>query len=66
MSNSRITAKKVLGALGWIAIAISVIFLIFGFGEDGFEILKATEFWVVVDSLWILAILLFVIEGRLK
>ncbi len=50
----------------WLVISISVIFLIFGFGEDGFKILGKSEFWIIINSLWILAILFFVIGNHLN
>ncbi len=50
----------------WLAIGISIIFLIFGFGEDGFQILGKSEFWIIINSLWILAILFFIIGDRLN
>lgn len=56
--------KKLLNILGWTSVTVSIILLFFGFGESGFQILKVSEFWVIVNSLWVLAILIFTIEGR--
>jgi hypothetical protein len=64
--NNKKTIKKILSTLSWIFITISIVFLIFGFGEDGFKLLKVTEFWVVVNSLWVLTILIFTIENRIR
>ena len=57
--------KQILNILSYSLIFITVILIIFGFGEDGFRILKEINFWVIIDTLWILAILLFIIESKL-
>jgi hypothetical protein len=58
--------KKFLNIFAWSLIGLSVVLLIFGFGEDGWRILKVVKFWTVVNSLWLLAVLVFTIEGRIK
>jgi len=58
--------KKILRIASWTLVAISIILLIFGFGEDGLKILHIIRFWIIVDSLWILAALLLLMEKRIK
>ncbi len=64
--TARKIIKRILNFFGWLAIFVGVVFLVFGFGEDGIDILSAVEFWSVVNFLWLSAILLFVIENRIK
>ena len=58
--------KKFLDVFAWTLIGLSAVLLIFGFGEDGWRILKVAEFWTVVNSLWVLAVLVFTIERRIE
>ena len=52
--------KKLFKILSGIVFAISVVLLIFGFGEGGFAILHECSFWAVVNALWTLTVLLLV------
>ena len=58
--------KKILGFVAWILITASAIWVVFAFAESGVSLLNASEFWTFMNSLWILAILLFTIESRIK
>jgi len=58
--------KIVLACLAWLAIFASIFMLVFGFGESGMKIIGVTDFWTMVNSCWLLAILCFVIESRVK
>jgi len=65
MKYQKIT-KNILSILSWGLIFASAVLLIFGFGEDGLKILKVSEFWIIVNSIWTLAILIFIIENRIN
>jgi hypothetical protein len=58
--------SKILVFFAWILIAASVIWTFFAFMEDGLSILNTPAFWTFMNTLWILAILLFTIENRIK
>ena len=51
--------------IGKIAIVLllltSLILLLFGFGEEGWRIFRVVEFWQVINSLWLAAILLILL-----
>ena len=53
---------KTLKIAGYIFLGIIGIFLIFGFGESGFKILKENQFWTFINTLLLIAILFFVLE----
>ncbi len=57
--------KKLFRILAVIIFILSLILLIFGFGENGFAILHECSFWVVINAFWTLVILLLLIDRNL-
>jgi hypothetical protein len=58
--------KKIFSLFALASIIGSIVLLWFGFAENGLQIMHAADFWPIVDSLWILALLFLALENRIK
>jgi|GEM_PF-5804059 len=58
--------SRFLRVIGDISLVVSFLFIFIGLGQAGFDLFSSAEFWTVINSFWLFAILLFYFSERLK